>query len=284
VITIPVTYVVGGSEVDSTESFAVPQIPAIASGRTNEATFRQAIDTAPLERRQTISDLYRELVLANFATFDGKGGASADPELSRAFPDAGTLPDFVRKSGRFNAAGMILHNAQIHAHDDNGYAVLPAILSALVEGGWPQPRCILRPSAPGDAIFSEVTDGGVYTEGSVRSVLVNAFERSAKARQACLAHHGYDCACCGFNFERAYGEVGTSLIHVHHLIPLATIGASYTVDPIRDMVPVCPNCHTIIHRADPPYRVNEVRVLLSQAARAATDQTSWQSRQPSETR
>jgi hypothetical protein len=270
VITIPVTYILGGQEIAEAESFTVDAIRPIAFRGSNEATLRQALADAPTAMQPVITDLYRELVLANFAKFDGKGGAGAEPELSAAFPDRGTLPGFVRKSGRFNATGMILHNARVHLDAGKGYDVLPAVLSALVEGGLPQPRCMLRPTVPDATGLPEEVEDGVFAEGTVRRIVVNAFERNLRARQACLDHYGYDCICCGFNFEHAYGEAGASLIHVHHLVPLAAVGRSYAVDPIRDLVPVCPNCHAIIHRADPPYRVNEVKLLLGQPSRPAT--------------
>jgi 5-methylcytosine-specific restriction protein A len=55
--------------------------------------------------------------------------------------------------------------------------------------------------------------------------------------------------------------VGTGYIHVHHIVPLSAIKESYVVDPVTDLVPVCPNCHAIIHRKMPPYLIEEVRAL-----------------------
>jgi 5-methylcytosine-specific restriction protein A len=46
---------------------------------------------------------------------------------------------------------------------------------------------------------------------------------------------------------------------VHHLKSLAEIGAEYELDPVRDLRPVCPNCHAMIHRKYPPYGLEEVR-------------------------
>jgi 5-methylcytosine-specific restriction protein A len=45
---------------------------------------------------------------------------------------------------------------------------------------------------------------------------------------------------------------------------LASIGVSYTVDPIKDLRPVCPNCHAIIHRTDPPCSVDELRQIKNE--------------------
>lgn len=97
-------------------------------------------------------------------------------------------------------------------------------------------------------------------EGAKITVSVNKFERNPKAREACLRHFGYNCQICDFNFEETYGEVGKDSIHVHHLIPLSEIGTSYQVNPIKDLIPVCPNCHLILHKKNAP----SVEVLRSQ--------------------
>ncbi|MDQ2907279.1 MAG: hypothetical protein M3Y81_27545 [Chloroflexota bacterium] len=40
------------------------------------------------------------------------------------------------------------------------------------------------------------------------------------------------------------------------------MGETYRVDPIKDLRPVCPNCHTIIHSQYPPYSIDEVRAMV----------------------
>jgi 5-methylcytosine-specific restriction protein A len=70
------------------------------------------------------------------------------------------------------------------------------------------------------------------------------------------------CCVCGFDFVATYGEVMAGFTHVHHLKPLATIGGGYQLDPVQDLRPVCPNCHAVIHRREPPYTIEEVRQLL----------------------
>ncbi|MCA7927389.1 HNH endonuclease [Burkholderia cenocepacia] len=99
-------------------------------------------------------------------------------------------------------------------------------------------------------------------EGAVQKVTVNAYERSILGRQACINHYGYRCFVCEFDFEKIYGERGKNFIHVHHLVPLASIGESYLLDPIRDLRPVCPNCHSMIHRTDPPCSLEILKSML----------------------
>jgi len=91
-----------------------------------------------------------------------------------------------------------------------------------------------------------------FQEGNSKKVYVNRFERDKKAREVCLKHFGYNCQICNFNFEEIYGEIGKNSIHVHHIIPLSEIAQNYKVDPIKDLLPVCPNCHLILHKKNAP--------------------------------
>ena len=101
-----------------------------------------------------------------------------------------------------------------------------------------------------------------YREGNLRQTNVNVHERSLKARAKCIAHYGCYCAVCGFNFVAKYGAVGKRAIEVHHITPLSQISGEYVVDPVKDLIPVCSNCHTIIHKRKPPYDIEEVKALL----------------------
>ena len=85
-------------------------------------------------------------------------------------------------------------------------------------------------------------------EGAVKTTLVNKYERSSIARKKCIEHYGCKCLVCGLDFEQKYGELGKGFIHVHHIVPLNEIGKEYRVDYIKDLVPVCPNCHAMLHR------------------------------------
>lgn len=108
----------------------------------------------------------------------------------------------------------------------------------------------------------EITKPEFHIEGAKRTITVNAYERCAKARAACINHHGTSCAVCAFSFKDRYGELGSGFIHVHHIVPIGSIGAEYQVDPINDMVPVCPNCHAMLHQTEPPLKVSDLKELL----------------------
>jgi 5-methylcytosine-specific restriction endonuclease McrA len=108
----------------------------------------------------------------------------------------------------------------------------------------------------------ELPTGVEHVEGAARQILVNTYERNRRARETCLRHHGRNCAVCGFNFEGTYGETAAGYIQVHHIVPIAQVGTKYRLDSIRDLRPVCPNCHAVIHRREPPFSIEEVRQML----------------------
>lgn len=115
------------------------------------------------------------------------------------------------------------------------------------------------------ALAEEVADSNKYTEGATRAISINAYERNPLARKACLIHYGYSCVVCAFNFKEQFGAFAEGFIHVHHLVPLSEVGATYEVDPIRDLRPVCPNCHAAIHLGGVTRSIAELRKLMESA-------------------
>ena len=108
----------------------------------------------------------------------------------------------------------------------------------------------------------EESDSESFIEGATRSILVNAYERNAKARTACISIYGTACVICGFDFGVAYGPDAHGYIHVHHLKPLAKLRKTYSVDPKADLRPVCPNCHAVIHLGNGLRSIEEVKTML----------------------
>ena len=110
----------------------------------------------------------------------------------------------------------------------------------------------------------EPTELEPLIEGAELATISNRFERNRQAREQCLAAHGAVCAICGFDFGKAYGPSFAGIIDVHHRVPLNEIREDYVVDPVRDLVPVCPNCHRVLHSKPDGgvYTVDEVRALL----------------------
>jgi 5-methylcytosine-specific restriction protein A len=98
-------------------------------------------------------------------------------------------------------------------------------------------------------------------EGAKIPVESNRYERSHINRAACIDLHGDSCLACDFNFGETYGLIGRGFIHVHHITPVSRLGHDYRVNPATDLVPLCPNCHAMAHRFDPPASVEQLRKL-----------------------
>jgi HNH endonuclease len=126
---------------------------------------------------------------------------------------------------------------------------------------WNYVRQLLDARSP--VLPEEVCSLGL-TEGAVRTITVNAYERNLQARRKCIAAHGTECIVCGFNFGKVYGPEAEGYCHVHHLRPLSEIGREYEIDPVNDLRPVCPNCHAVLHLGGKCRGIDEVKELLDQ--------------------
>lgn len=120
------------------------------------------------------------------------------------------------------------------------------------------------------AVLPEEIQGPVESlvEGAVKRISVNAYERNPKARKACIDHYAEDdgrirCQICGFEFSEHYGEALKGMIHIHHLVEISSVKEQYEVDPVNDLIPVCPNCHAAIHSRSPPYSPDEIRQMMA---------------------
>jgi 5-methylcytosine-specific restriction protein A len=106
-----------------------------------------------------------------------------------------------------------------------------------------------------------------FPEGLRTTIQINAYERDPKARQSCIQHYGAKCYICEFDFAAVYGELGAGYIHVHHLLQLAMINGQVLTNPIRDLRPVCPNCHSMLHRQSPPITIGELKRRIAEKRR-----------------
>ena len=107
-----------------------------------------------------------------------------------------------------------------------------------------------------------------YWEGGIYPTTLNKYERNKEARIACLNYYGYKCQICNFDATKVYGDDFKGLIEVHHILPLSKIKKGYVVDPIKDLIPVCPNCHAALHHKKIGiYTPTELKELLNKERR-----------------
>lgn len=98
-----------------------------------------------------------------------------------------------------------------------------------------------------DVVFDNDTQN--YLEGAAVRHSIISYERNQFAKEECLNHYGYICQICNTNLEKVYGEVGKNFIHVHHVDFISSFGGvEHEIEPISGLIPVCPNCHAMLHR------------------------------------
>lgn len=89
---------------------------------------------------------------------------------------------------------------------------------------------------------------------SIRSVKVR--KRSAKLRDAAIKHYKVDniikCDICGFDFSKVYDGLGENYIEIHHKKPIYQYEDQeddiIIANALENLVPVCANCHRMLHR------------------------------------
>lgn len=138
--------------------------------------------------------------------------------------------------------------------------MIPPEIAKSLESAWENTTGTYFTPIPDDQIPS------LFIEGTRRTRLVTESERNPSARIRCIEHHGTTCSVCGLSFGNVYGSIGSGFIHVHHLTPMADIGESYKIDPVKELCPVCPNCHAMLHRKTPPFTPEELKTRMKEAS------------------
>jgi 5-methylcytosine-specific restriction enzyme A len=107
-----------------------------------------------------------------------------------------------------------------------------------------------------------------YKEGTVREYFGKRYERNVENRKRAIEIHGVTCIACGFNFEDAYGERGKDFIEIHHVKPLSTLKKRVIINPEHDLVPLCANCHRMIHRRkDAVLTVQDLKEMIRKSSK-----------------
>lgn len=105
---------------------------------------------------------------------------------------------------------------------------------------------------------------GTLAPQALRQQQGNRHEQDPEARRLCLAFHGDSCAACGLVPTRRYGPSAAGILQAHHLVPGPDLAEDYVLDPVADLVPLCPTCHAAAHaRVPDPYTPAEIRALLA---------------------
>lgn len=123
-----------------------------------------------------------------------------------------------------------------------------------------------------DIVSEVIEEKGSSKDGAVKEYYGKRYERDPANRKKAIKIHGLTCKVCNFNFEETYGERGSDFIEVHHRKPIHTCeGEAQTINPHTDLIPVCSNCHRMIHRrSDAVLTVEELKEILNRIHKAKT--------------
>jgi len=150
----------------------------------------------------------------------------------------------------------------------DGVRVIDKLIYETILGHLPK-RKNFNSDVPSESELLNDLDFGLESskEGEKKLRFVTYYERDSKLRRQAIAIHGTTCAACGFNFGKFYGEYAEGFVHVHHVMPVSEFGGSKSVNPETDLVPLCANCHSVVHRKkDKTLTVQELKQLIESAS------------------
>ena len=122
-------------------------------------------------------------------------------------------------------------------------------------------------------LVKEVSKAGLtnfeYTEGNIKEIRHKRRERNSRlvqdAKIEFKAKHNEKlfCEICGFDFSERYGDAGYDFIEAHHTKPISEMDEEGEITDINDLIMVCSNCHSIIHRRNPFYTIEEMKNIIN---------------------
>ncbi|MGV8058286.1 MAG: HNH endonuclease [Smithellaceae bacterium] len=114
--------------------------------------------------------------------------------------------------------------------------------------------------------LSAISGESDFLEGQQKWQWSIRYERDVELRSTAIRIHGTVCMGCGFIFEKIYGAIGAGFIEVHHTKPISLLGGATTVNATTDLVVLCSNCHSIVHRRRPtPLSLQELKIAIDKS-------------------
>ncbi len=140
--------------------------------------------------------------------------------------------------------------------DDLFYSV-----DGLGEGIWG-----LKDFEPDERNMDITQDDSSFSEGRklIRKHIVRERNHQviSKAKNEYLKKNGtLKCEICGFDFEETYGKIGKGFIEGHHIKPVSEMKQGEKTH-VEDIVLLCSNCHSMIHRKKPWLSKDELLSLI----------------------
>lgn len=120
--------------------------------------------------------------------------------------------------------------------------------------------------------FTKIILDEAITEGLMSKRMIKHRQRSNKLRHAKILElknslNGVSCLICGFDFSKTYDGHGKDYIEIHHLNPVSLMDIEGTKQKLKEalskVVPLCSNCHRMMHRnKDKVLSVEELKSII----------------------
>ena len=115
--------------------------------------------------------------------------------------------------------------------------------------------------------ISLTQDDETFSEGKIKIRQHLIRERNTnlikKAKEKFKSKHDDKlyCEICETDFSQVYGDLGKDFIEAHHLKPISQMKDNEKTK-VEDILMVCSNCHSMIHRRKPWLRKEELKKIL----------------------
>jgi predicted HNH restriction endonuclease len=150
-------------------------------------------------------------------------------------------------------------------------------LNTLFNGNFYAPDIIssLKIIVPKNSFHSKVdifNENLIINEGHVSYKETKTLKRSYKLRDEAIKKYSNAdgeifCSACEFNFYKVYGELGKGYIEIHHLKPIFNYleddFKKTVVEALDNVVPLCSNCHRMVHRNKKSISIEDLKLLIA---------------------
>ena len=214
--------------------------------------FREPEDPAVVELSQLLNQYHRSIGTPQTSDLRNPNGVSMK------------LGNFMRLDPEFKGSGL-MNGARLEEEVWDSYAnnrdLLRRESALLVE------HIRTASSSTISSLLPDLEcDDELESEGDPRTYAHRSYERKSGNRRKKIdsikkCGQPIVCECCGFDFEKTYGERGRDFIEVHHAVPVSELAAGQKLR-ISDLRLLCSNCHRMVHRHQPWLSVEEVQALI----------------------
>lgn len=155
----------------------------------------------------------------------------------------------LNRSTRKSRADQWINNLVSNRVLDPYMLVVRSHRATLYPGGYDNSRPLLPTGPPLEGSEVAELNDREPTTAPPSTSSSTTFQRSLQLADHVRALNGYQCAVDEPGCVTFTGRDGNPYVEVHHIIPMAKQSQSQiNLDRVSNMAPLCPRCHTCLHR------------------------------------